>query len=186
MIFLILSSRYLWWNSWWEIAGRHASFAASSDIFSELNKESKSLPSCFFLQGRATNILYILPITEKKRGFNISLFNSTPIPVPFFGIQSHDFRKENIHSETHVRKRARLWTLCCRNKCNVGYCFLNFRTSKALVRFRDEFHGQQSTSEWVKHRPGLFFLGGRGGFGSGGIKEDERWKSGSICRKKYL
>jgi len=31
-----------------------------------------------------------------------------------------------------------------RNKCNVGYCFLNFRTSKALVRFRDEFHGQQS------------------------------------------
>lgn len=31
-----------------------------------------------------------------------------------------------------------------RNKCNVGYCFLNFRTSKALARFRDEFHGQQS------------------------------------------
>ncbi|CAK9081047.1 Protein MEI2-like 3 (AML3) (MEI2-like protein 3) [Durusdinium trenchii] len=31
-----------------------------------------------------------------------------------------------------------------RNKCNVGYCFLNFRTSKALVRFRDEFHGRQS------------------------------------------
>eukprot|EP00913_Durusdinium_trenchii_P003871 g3581.t3 len=30
------------------------------------------------------------------------------------------------------------------NKCNVGYCFLNFRTSKALVRFRDEFHGRQS------------------------------------------
>ena len=31
-----------------------------------------------------------------------------------------------------------------RNRCNVGYCFLNFRTSAALVRFREEFHGQQS------------------------------------------
>ena len=28
----------------------------------------------------------------------------------------------------------------------MGYCFLNFRTSKALVRFRDEFHGRQSHS----------------------------------------
>eukprot|EP00931_Biecheleriopsis_adriatica_P108112 TRINITY_DN82450_c0_g1_i1.p1 TRINITY_DN82450_c0_g1~~TRINITY_DN82450_c0_g1_i1.p1 ORF type:complete len:354 (+),score=72.66 TRINITY_DN82450_c0_g1_i1:92-1063(+) len=31
-----------------------------------------------------------------------------------------------------------------RNKCNVGYCFINFRTEKAYGRFKDEFHGMQS------------------------------------------
>ena len=51
---------------------------------SELNRVEEP-PNCFFVQGRATKILYILPITEKKKVFNISLFNSTPIPVPFFG-----------------------------------------------------------------------------------------------------
>jgi len=31
-----------------------------------------------------------------------------------------------------------------RNRCNVGYCFINFRTPQALVRFRDDFHGRRS------------------------------------------
>mmetsp|Transcript_101299 Transcript_101299/g.180017 ORF Transcript_101299/g.180017 Transcript_101299/m.180017 type:complete len:309 (+) Transcript_101299:105-1031(+) len=31
-----------------------------------------------------------------------------------------------------------------RNKCNVGYCFINFRTPEACTRFKDEFNGVQS------------------------------------------
>lgn len=97
------------------------------------------------LQGRATGRLYILLYypSPKKKGFTIFLFNSTHI-CPFFTwlllLQSFPC----LSTPRHLCERF------SRNKCNVGYCFLNFRTSKALVRFRDEFHGQQSASESLK------------------------------------
>jgi hypothetical protein len=31
-----------------------------------------------------------------------------------------------------------------KNKCNVGYCFLNFRTPEVCARFVSEFHGKES------------------------------------------
>jgi hypothetical protein len=31
-----------------------------------------------------------------------------------------------------------------KNKCNVGYCFLNFRSPEACARFVSEFHGMES------------------------------------------
>lgn len=34
-----------------------------------------------------------------------------------------------------------------RNKCNVGYAFLNFRTHAACTRFAAEFHGQNSADK---------------------------------------
>eukprot|EP00442_Polarella_glacialis_P000139 CAMPEP_0115065176 /NCGR_PEP_ID=MMETSP0227-20121206/10106_1 /TAXON_ID=89957 /ORGANISM="Polarella glacialis, Strain CCMP 1383" /LENGTH=342 /DNA_ID=CAMNT_0002450937 /DNA_START=88 /DNA_END=1116 /DNA_ORIENTATION=+ len=34
-----------------------------------------------------------------------------------------------------------------RNKCNVGYCFINFRTDKACQRFKEDFHGMQSSKK---------------------------------------
>lgn len=52
------------------------------------------------------------------------------------------FRQTTQREKRHVARAAR-----CRNKCNVGYCFLNFRNPKSLAKFRDEFHGQQSHSD---------------------------------------
>lgn len=56
-----------------------------------------------------------------------------------------DFLYLPIDFRSAKQKRSLGCIRCMRrNRCNVGYCFLNFRTSAALVRFREEFHGQQS------------------------------------------